>query len=162
MCAHLRVSVVACVARKLRPCPSYSRRRNRINLGLWRSLYRGGGGVREQPTAPIQQIADLDGVLPVETVMQATNRQWRSCDSQDVRGALAGESVVTAHVGGWGGATPRLPKSLAFSQTVAQGSRAWAWHASWPQRRRKDNSVDGGLLPLPPISLFYPTIPPSK
>ena len=27
---------------KLRPCPSYSRRRDRINLGLWRSLYKGG------------------------------------------------------------------------------------------------------------------------
>ena len=38
------VSVVACVAHKLRPCPSYSRRRDRINLGLWRSLYNGGGG----------------------------------------------------------------------------------------------------------------------
>ena len=29
---------------KLRPCPSYSRRRDRINLGLWRSLYKGGRG----------------------------------------------------------------------------------------------------------------------
>ena len=38
------VSVGICVARKLRPCPSYSRRRDRINLGLWRSLYKGGGG----------------------------------------------------------------------------------------------------------------------
>ena len=37
------VSVVLCVARKLRPCPSYSRRTYRINLGLWRSLYKGGG-----------------------------------------------------------------------------------------------------------------------
>ena len=36
--------VVACVARKLRPCPSYSRRRDRINLGLWCGLYKGGGG----------------------------------------------------------------------------------------------------------------------
>ena len=36
--------VVICVARKLRPCPGYSRRRDRINLGLWRSLYKGGGG----------------------------------------------------------------------------------------------------------------------
>ena len=35
--------VVVCVAHKLRPCPSYSRRRDRINLGLWRSLYKGGG-----------------------------------------------------------------------------------------------------------------------
>ena len=36
------VLVVVCVARKLRP--SYSRRRDRINLGLWRSLYKGGAG----------------------------------------------------------------------------------------------------------------------
>ena len=34
---------------KLRPCPSYSRRRDRINLGLWRSLY-GGGGVADGGT----------------------------------------------------------------------------------------------------------------
>ena len=38
------VLVVVCVARKLHPCPSYSRRRDRINLGLWRSLYKGGAG----------------------------------------------------------------------------------------------------------------------
>ena len=37
------VSIVVCIARKLRPCPSCSRRRDRINLGLWRSLYKGGG-----------------------------------------------------------------------------------------------------------------------
>ena len=37
------VLVVVCVARKLRPCPSYNRRRDRINLVLWRSLYKGGG-----------------------------------------------------------------------------------------------------------------------
>ena len=36
--------VVVCVARKLRPCPSYSRRRDRIPLGLWRSLYKGRAG----------------------------------------------------------------------------------------------------------------------
>ena len=28
---------------RIRPCPSYSRRRDRINLGLLRSLYKGGG-----------------------------------------------------------------------------------------------------------------------
>ena len=44
MCSFTCVSVVACVARKLRLCPSYSRHRDRINLGLWRSLYKGGGG----------------------------------------------------------------------------------------------------------------------
>ena len=37
------VSVGVYVARKLRPCPSYSRRRDRINLVLWRSLDKGGG-----------------------------------------------------------------------------------------------------------------------
>ena len=38
------VLVVLCVARNLRPCPSYSRRGDRIHLGLWRSLYKGGAG----------------------------------------------------------------------------------------------------------------------
>ena len=38
------VSVVVYVARKLRPCLSYNRRRDRINLVLWRSLDKGGGG----------------------------------------------------------------------------------------------------------------------
>ena len=37
------VSVVVCVARKLRPCPSYSGRRDRNNSVHWRSLYKGGG-----------------------------------------------------------------------------------------------------------------------
>ena len=40
------MSVVVCVARKLRPCPSYSRRRDRINLGLLHSLHKGGWGTR--------------------------------------------------------------------------------------------------------------------
>ena len=38
LCSLMCVSVVACVACKLRPCPSYSRRRDRINLVLWRGL----------------------------------------------------------------------------------------------------------------------------
>ena len=37
------VSVVVCVARKLRPCPSYSRRRDRINLVLLNNYYKGEG-----------------------------------------------------------------------------------------------------------------------
>ena len=40
------VSVVVCVSRKVRLWPSYSRRRDRINLGLWRSLYKGGGVIK--------------------------------------------------------------------------------------------------------------------
>ena len=38
------MSVVVCVVRKLRPCNSYSRRRDRINSVLWRRYYKGGGG----------------------------------------------------------------------------------------------------------------------
>ena len=38
------VSVVVCVLRKPRPCPSYSRCRDRINLGLLCSYQGGGGG----------------------------------------------------------------------------------------------------------------------
>ena len=37
------VLVVVCIVRKLPLCPSYSRCRDRINLALWRSLYKGGG-----------------------------------------------------------------------------------------------------------------------
>ena len=43
MCSLTCVSVVVCVVCKLRPCPSYNRHRDRINLVLWRSLYKGGG-----------------------------------------------------------------------------------------------------------------------
>ena len=44
MRARTCVSVVVFIARKLRPCPSYSRRRDRNNSVHWRSLYKGGGG----------------------------------------------------------------------------------------------------------------------
>ena len=44
MRARTFVSVVVCVARKLRPCPSYSGRRDRNDSVHWRSLYKGGGG----------------------------------------------------------------------------------------------------------------------
>ena len=43
----------------LRPCPSYSRRRDRINLGLLRSLYKGGGGTPDKARG---------GVLPLQRV----------------------------------------------------------------------------------------------
>ena len=43
MRARTFVSVVVCVVRKLRPCPSYSGRRDRNNSVHWRSLYKGGG-----------------------------------------------------------------------------------------------------------------------
>ena len=45
MRARTCVSVVVCVARKLRPCPSYSGRRDRNNSVHWRSLNRAGGVV---------------------------------------------------------------------------------------------------------------------
>ena len=40
--AHVLL-VIVCVARKLHPCPSYSRRRDRNNSVHWRGLYKGGG-----------------------------------------------------------------------------------------------------------------------
>ena len=40
---QLTMPVVVCVARKLRPCPSYSRRRDHIYLGLLHILDKGGG-----------------------------------------------------------------------------------------------------------------------
>ena len=43
MRARTCVSAVVFVARKPRPCPSYSRRRDRNNCVHWRSLYKGGG-----------------------------------------------------------------------------------------------------------------------
>ena len=46
------VSVVVYVARKLRPCLSYSRRRDRINLVLWRSLDKGGAGYIHEVQGP--------------------------------------------------------------------------------------------------------------
>ena len=55
------VSVVVCVAHKLRPCPNYSRRRDRIILVLWRSLYKvggGGGGLHFS----LSQVCDTQGV----------------------------------------------------------------------------------------------------
>ena len=44
MRARTFVSVAVCVSRKLRPCPSYSGRRDRNNSVHWRSLYKGRGG----------------------------------------------------------------------------------------------------------------------
>ena len=62
------VSVVACVMRKLRPCPSYSRRRDRINLGLWRSFYKGGGvplsfRFRQTAARALRQVLSPSSVL---------------------------------------------------------------------------------------------------
>ena len=43
MRARMFVSVAVCVSRKLRPCPSYSGRRDRNNSVHWCSSYKGGG-----------------------------------------------------------------------------------------------------------------------
>ena len=50
MRARTCVSVVVFIARKLRPCPSYSRRRDRNNSVHWRSLYKGGAGYKQTGT----------------------------------------------------------------------------------------------------------------
>ena len=68
------VLVVVCVARKLRPCPSYSRRRDRINLGLWRSLYKGGGAGYE--TSPGKAYACISSGLRTSVIMTIHMMQW--------------------------------------------------------------------------------------
>ena len=53
------VSVVVCVARKPRPCLSYSWRRDRINLVPLCSYYKGGGMVQEVAET-LSEIWDLE------------------------------------------------------------------------------------------------------
>ena len=62
------VLVVVCVARNLRPCPSYSRHRDRINLGHWRSLYKGGGVkiITLHDKATPNEVFDFEPSLPLE------------------------------------------------------------------------------------------------
>ena len=62
------VLVVVCVARKLRPCPSYSRRRDRIHLGLWRSLYIRGGG--DQTALPLCHHSTTPHTSPMPTAVK--------------------------------------------------------------------------------------------
>ena len=56
------VLVVVYATRKLRPCPSYSRRRDRIDLGLWCSLYK-GGGVLEHCTHSCAPLTSADATF---------------------------------------------------------------------------------------------------
>ena len=58
------MSVVVCVVRKLRPCNSYSRRRDRINSVLWRSYYKGGGGGRLDRFPPMAKVTAVTTVFP--------------------------------------------------------------------------------------------------
>ena len=69
------VLVVVCVARKPRPCPSYSRRRDRINLGPWRSLYKGGGGVHSHSQSWCSTAACLSPYekLPIQRMLRASH-----------------------------------------------------------------------------------------
>ena len=63
------VSVIACVARRLRPFPNYSRRRDLINLGLWRGLYKGGR---------VQDISEDPGPLVVRRSPSPLVSRWTS------------------------------------------------------------------------------------
>ena len=59
------VSVVVCVARKLRLCLSYSRRRDRINLGILRSYDKGGGVTRpDTDEVPLEGVVSCGLALP--------------------------------------------------------------------------------------------------
>ena len=79
------VSVVVCVARKPRPCLSYSRRRDCINSALLRSYYKKGGGTAcgqrhvdsknsqtTPPTTSTSSIHQLLGAADAQTAHHAT------------------------------------------------------------------------------------------
>ena len=42
-----------------RPCPSHSRHRDGINLGLLRSFYNGGGGITRSATGLLWRVGSL-------------------------------------------------------------------------------------------------------
>ena len=54
---HVCVSVVVCVVHKPRPCLSYSRRRDRINLVLLHSHFKGGGRVHSPTRVTFRRVA---------------------------------------------------------------------------------------------------------
>ena len=82
-CARTCVSVIVCVARKLRPCPSYSGRRDRNNSVHWRSLYKGGGTGRQ------------DGKSYTRTDHQRNIPRW---DGWGAMGCISGTPGTPQHI----------------------------------------------------------------
>ena len=141
------LSVVVCVARKLRPCPSYSRRRDRNNLGLWCSLYRGGRGrwVGMTPCVPIwksswKRSTTSFGVTPgtrcfpsftnvpvhfrvVGPGLHAWKRPHPSPKSGSQQGGVCAQHVHSAHFprGNWG-----IPGKVAIFLCISINSRCIA------------------------------------
>ena len=72
MCMRTCVLAVVCVAHKLRPCPSCSRRRDRNNCVQWRSLYKGGVTAG---FGNLQMVSGCDGTLCCGVATQA-NVRW--------------------------------------------------------------------------------------
>ena len=128
------VSVVVCVARKLRPCPSYSRRRDRINLGLWRSLYRGGGirypscraqSLTLQAPPPTRQLcrcctclactvrmrtlAGLLAPVPMPPLVACLCPPWLNSGPHHVEGATPATSMPCGHTRGHCTPSPFVP-----------------------------------------------------
>ena len=75
------VLVVVCVALKLRLCPSYGRRRDRINLGSWRSLYKGGRGTSTPIHPAHQQHCTTSGIAQKSDVTHGLGKSGSACVS---------------------------------------------------------------------------------
>ena len=125
------VPVVVCVARKLRPCPSYSGCRDRNNSIHWRSLYKGWAGY-------IHFIA----------FFFIKKHVW-------IFFALCHMSV------GWGGATKPCGRQREGRETPGgvttlsgQASRwsSWGWNLNGQQRGR----TQGFLRDMMLLSLCFP------
>ena len=125
-----RVSVVACVARNLRPCPSYSRHRDRINLGLWRSLYKGGGGTNPQRAQGVSGSAE--GLV----------HQWGSASSPRPRLETRGQRKQVALVSS-GTGIPLSPTKTILAPPPPT-------HTLSPTLTNRQSHKSPGLVPPPP------------
>ena len=77
--------IVLCVARKLRPCLSYSRRRDHINSVPLRSLDKGGGVISRQRSSKFQK--SLGNLRQVSCNLHA--------NFKNLRGIISNVSITT-------------------------------------------------------------------
>ena len=117
--ARVCVSVVVCVTRRRRPCPSCGGRRDRIGLGLLRSYYKGGGGRDASEGKRPQRRPQRRLGRRLEEVAKAVGGgycrlQMPSRLALGVRGTVAGHRLGALEEGGGGkrSATPSPPSGM--------------------------------------------------
>ena len=141
MRAHTCVSVVVCVARKLRPCPSYSRCRDRNNSVHWRSSYRRGGVIK--------------GSVGAGPRIERSHPRCTMCGVR-VGGAHTRRSVATARVllfKGCAGASLHIEQSEPRCRMC--GAMVGGVHTRWCTHKvvcghRKSFVISGGCKGWPP------------